>query len=74
MAVALLTTGEVESVLREAVDKGCYVEHSESDGTARAYPRADISVFQAIQKGKAGPWICQFVGTERITWTSTAAD
>ncbi len=54
MAVALLTTKTVESILRDAVDKGCYVEHSKSDGTAKAYHSGDL-VFQSIQKGKEGP-------------------
>ena len=72
MAVALLTTNTVELILRDAVDKGCYVEHSKSDGTAKAFHSGDL-VFQSIQKGKDGPWICRFVNTEHITWTGTAA-
>ncbi len=72
MAVALSTTNKVESILRDAVDKGCYVEHSKSDGTAKAFHSGDL-VFQSIQKGKDGPWICRFVNTEHITWTETTA-
>jgi hypothetical protein len=72
MAVALLTTTKVESILRDAVDKGCYVEHSKSDGTAKAFHSGDL-VFQSIQKGKDGPWISRFVNTGRITWTETTA-
>ena len=49
-----LTTNEVESILRDAVDKGCYVEHSKSDGTAKAFHSGDL-VFQSIQKGKTDP-------------------
>ena len=70
MTVALLTTKTVESILRDAVDKGCYVEHSKSDGMAKAYHGGDL-VFQSIHKGKDGPWICRFVNTEHITWTGT---
>ena len=70
MAVELLTTKTVESILRDAVDKGCYVEHSKSDGTAKAYHSGDL-VFQSIQKGKDGPWICRFINTEHIIWTGT---
>ncbi len=70
MAVALLTTNKVESILRDAVDKGCYVEHSKSDGTAKAFHSGDL-VFQSIQKGKDRLWICRFVNTEHITWTGT---
>lgn len=72
MAVALVTTKTVESILRDAVDKGCYVEHSKSGGTAKAYHCGDL-VFQSMQKGKDGPWICRFVNTEHITWTGTTA-
>ncbi len=70
MAVALLTTNEVESILRDAADKGCYVEFSKSDGTAKAFQNCDL-VFQSIEKGKDGLWICRFVNTEYITWTGT---
>jgi hypothetical protein len=72
MAVALLTTTKVESILRDAVGKGCYVEHSKSDGTAKAFHSGDL-VFQSIQKGQDGLWICRFVNTEHITWTGTTA-
>ena len=68
MPVALLTTDRVESILRDAVSKGCYVEHDKSAGTAKAYHDGDL-VFQALQKGKGGPWICRFLNTEHITWT-----
>ena len=37
MPVALLTTEAVESTLRDAVSKGCYIEHDKSGGTAKAY-------------------------------------
>ena len=40
--MALLTTKTVESILRDAVDKGCHVEHSKSDGTAKAYHCGDL--------------------------------
>ena len=72
MAVALLTTNRVESILRNAVDKGCYVEHSKTDGTAKSFHSGDL-VFQSIQKGKGGLWICRFVNSEHITWTGTTA-
>jgi hypothetical protein len=70
MPVALLTTDRVESILRDAVAKGCYVEHDKSAGTAKAHRNGDL-VFQAIQKGKGGPWIGRFINTEHITWTGT---
>ena len=70
MPVALLTTDKVLSILREAVSKGCYVEHDKSAGTAKAHRNGDL-VFQALQKGKDGPWICRFLNTESITWTET---
>jgi hypothetical protein len=70
MPVALLRTETVESILRDAVGKGCYVEHDKSAGTAKAHRNGDV-VFQALQKGKDGPWICRFVNTEHITWTDT---
>jgi hypothetical protein len=70
MPVALLTTERVESILRDAVSKGCYIEHSKSDGTAKAYRDGDL-VFQALQKGRGGPWICRFLNTDSITWTGT---
>jgi hypothetical protein len=73
MAVALLTTDKIESILREAVSKGCYVEHDKSAGTAKAHHGGDV-VFQALQKGKDGPWICRFVNTEHITWSGTTAE
>ncbi len=72
MAVALLTTTEIQSILRDAANKGCYVEHSKSDGTAKAFHSGDL-VFQSIQKGKDGPWICRFVNTEDVTWTEATA-
>lgn len=72
MAVALLTTDKVLSVLREAVSKDCYVEHDKAAGTAKAYRNGDL-VFQAIQKGKDGAWICRFLNSETITWTETTA-
>jgi hypothetical protein len=70
MAVALLTNDKVLSILREAVSKGCYVEHDKSAGTAKAYRSGDL-VFQGIQKDKDGPWICRFLNTEHISWTGT---
>jgi hypothetical protein len=73
MAVSLLTTEKVESILREAVSKSCYIEHDKSGGTAKAFHDGDL-VFQSIQKGKGGPWICRFLNTKSITWTSTTAD
>jgi hypothetical protein len=72
MPVALLTTDTVESILRDAVAKGCYVEHDKSAGTAKAHRDGDL-VFQALQKGKGGPWICRFVNTESIKWTGATA-
>ena len=69
MAVALLTTERVLSILRDAVSKGCFIEHDKSAGTAKAYHNGDL-VFQALQKGKGGPWIYRFVNTEHITWTT----
>ena len=68
MAVALLTTERVKSILRDAVAKGCNVEHDKSAGTAEAYHDENL-VFQALQKGKGGPWICRFINTEHITWS-----
>ena len=68
MAVALLTTDKVLSILRDAVSKGCYIEHDKSAGTAKAHQSGDV-VFQGIQKGKDGPWICRFINTEHVTWT-----
>jgi hypothetical protein len=70
MPVALLTTDRVESILREAVSKGCYVEQDKSAGTAKAQRNGDV-VFQAMQKGKGGPWICRFLNTDSIAWTGT---
>jgi hypothetical protein len=49
MPVALLTTDRVLSILRDAVAKGCYVEHDKSAGTAKAHRNGDV-VFQALQK------------------------
>ena len=72
MPVALLTNDKVLSILREAVSKGCYVEHDESAGTAKAYHSGDL-IFQSIQKGKGGPWICRFIQTEHVTWSGTTA-
>ncbi len=69
MAVALLTTHKVRSILRDAADKGCSVEHDKSGGTAKAFYDGEV-VFQALQKGNGGPWICRFVNTEHITWSS----
>ena len=48
------------------------MEHDKSAGTAKAFHGGDL-VFQALQKGKDGPWICRFVNTEHITWTGTTA-
>jgi hypothetical protein len=73
MPVSLLTTEKVESILREAVGKGCSVEHDESAGTAKAYHDGDL-VFQALQKGTDGPWICRFVSRDHVNWTGTSAD
>jgi hypothetical protein len=70
MPVALLTTERVLSILSDAVGKGCYVEHDKSAGTAKAFHDATL-VFQALQKGKGGPWICRFVNTEEVSWTGT---
>jgi hypothetical protein len=70
MPIALLTTDKVESILRDAVAKDCFVEHDKSAGTAKAFCNGDL-VFQAIQKGKGGPWICRFVKTEEVSWTGT---
>jgi hypothetical protein len=72
MPVSLLTTEQVESILRDAVRNGCYVEHDKSAGTAKAFHGGDL-VFQAIQKGTGGPWIGRFVTTDQITWTGTRA-
>ncbi len=72
MAVALLTTSAVESILHDAVCKGCYVEHDKFAGTAKAFHDGDL-VFQALQKGKGGPWMCRFISTDNITWTDTPA-
>jgi hypothetical protein len=68
MPVALLTTDKVLAILREAVNKGCYVKHDKSAGTAKAHHDGAL-VFEALQKGKDGPWICRFVNTESVTWT-----
>jgi hypothetical protein len=73
MAVALLTTEKVESILRDAVSKGCYVEHDKSVGTAKAFHSGDV-VFQALQKGKGGPWICRFISNDHVTWSGTPAE
>jgi hypothetical protein len=70
MPVSLLTTDKVLAILRDAAGKGCYIEHDKSAGTAKAYRNGDV-VFQALRKGKDGPWICRFVNTESITWTGT---
>jgi hypothetical protein len=70
MAVALLTTEQVLSILLDAVSKGCYVEQDKSAGTAKAY-HSGVVMFQAFQKGKDGPWICRFVNTEHIAGTGT---
>jgi hypothetical protein len=70
MPVSLLTTEKVESILRDAVRKGCYVEHDKVGGTAKAHHSGDV-VFQALQKGKGGSWICRFLNTESITWTGS---
>jgi hypothetical protein len=70
MPVALLTTDKVKAILRDAVAKGCYVEHDRSAGTAKAYRDGDL-VFQAVEKEKCGPWICRFVNTESVNWTGT---
>jgi hypothetical protein len=68
MPVALLTTDRVLSILRDAVAKGCYIEHDKSSGTAKAFHGGALA-FQALQKGKGGPWISRFVNTESVTWT-----
>jgi hypothetical protein len=73
MAVALLTTEKVESILRDAADKGCSVEHDKSAGAARAFHSGDL-VFQALQKGTDGPWICRFVSRDHVNWTDMSAD
>jgi hypothetical protein len=65
-----LTTDRVLSIPRDAVGKGCFVEHDKSAGTAKSHRDGDL-VFQALQKGKDGHWICRFVNTEHITWTDT---
>jgi hypothetical protein len=70
MPVALLTTERVLEILRDAITKGCYVEQDNQAGTAKAHYSGDV-VFQALQKGKDGPWICRFLNTESITWTGT---
>jgi hypothetical protein len=70
MPVALLMTNAVESILRDAVAKGCYIEHDKSSGTAKAFHSGHL-VFQALQKGKGGPWICRFVNTESVNWAGT---
>ena len=44
MPVALLTTDKVLAILREAVSKGCYVEHDKSAGTAKAHRRRGLGV------------------------------
>lgn len=72
MTVALLKTDRVLAILREAVNKGCYVEHDKSAGTAKAHRDGDL-VFQGLQKGKDGPWICRFINTDTITWTNETA-
>jgi hypothetical protein len=72
MPVALLTNDRALSILHEAVSKGCYVEHDKSAGTAKAFHSGDL-VFQALQMGKRGPWICRFLNTESITWTETTS-
>jgi hypothetical protein len=58
------------SILRDAVAKGCSVEHDKSSGTAKAFHNGDV-VFRALQKGKGGPWICRFVNTDEVTWAGT---
>jgi hypothetical protein len=68
MPVALLTTERVLSILSDAVGKGCYVEHDKSAGIAKAHRDGDL-VFQALQKGKGGPWICRFINTKSVDWT-----
>ena len=70
MPVALLTTDRVLSILRDAVTKGCYIEHDKVGGTAKAYHSGDL-VFQAMQKGKDGPWICRFLNSDHIAWSGT---
>jgi hypothetical protein len=70
MAVALLTTDRVLSILRDAVSKGCFIEHDKRAGTAKAF-HDGVLVFQALQKGKGGPWISRFVNSEDITWTGS---
>ncbi len=70
MSVALLATDRVLSILRDAVGKGCYVEHDKSAGTAKAFHSGDV-VFQALQQGKGGHWICRFVNTESVNWAGS---
>ena len=72
MAVALLKTEKVLSILRDAVSKGCFIEHDKSGGTAKAFHDGNL-VFQALQKGNGGPWICRFVNTDQITWTGATS-
>jgi hypothetical protein len=69
MPVALFSTERVESILRDAVSTGCYIEQSKCDGTAKAYRDGDL-VFQALQKGKGEPWICRFINSQHLTWTA----
>ena len=70
MPVALLTTDRVESILRDAVAKGCYVEHDKIRRNSQSSPQWGLGV-PGTAKGKGGPWICRFVNTEEVSWTGT---
>jgi hypothetical protein len=72
MAVALLKTDKVLAILHEAVSNGCYIEHDKSAGTAKAHHSGAL-VFEALQKGKDGPWICRFLSAETVVWAEATA-
>ena len=54
MPVALLTTDRVLSILRDAVAKGCFVEHDKAAGTAKAFRNGGV-VFQGCKRERADP-------------------
>jgi len=67
MPVCMTDTLIVKNTVAILKDADFLVEADYKAGTVKAYD-GDTVVYQAIQKGRGGPWIVRYQDTDKIHW------
>lgn len=68
MATNLITTAECKEVVRLLRQADSRIEGGFSAGVIKAFGLDGSLVFQAIAKGRRGPWIARFIDTPTAKW------